>query len=134
MNRAERRREQKFKTKVRVMTHDDMMYEKGLRAGLQEGIRLEAGRTTRILTTAVVAVLHREFGFGTRRIDRMLRHLSWMLETIEQDVTREPRYREWLKKELGLDLDDYTGGRDMDLRERLQKEYDLGVLDDRTGT
>lgn len=129
MNRAERRREQKAKSKVRIVTHDDMMYDKGLRTGMREGILMEAGRSTRILTTAIVAVLHREFGFGPQRIDRMLRHLSWMLETIEADVTREPRYRMWLKKELGLDLDDYTGGRDMDLRDRLQTEYDLGVLE-----
>ena len=110
------------------MTHDDLMFDKGMRTGIQEGIRLECGRSVRLMTTAAVAVLNREFGFGHDRIERFLCHISWMLETIQNDSSREPRYREWLGERLGLDLDDFTGGRDIELRERLQKEYDLGIL------
>ena len=128
MNRAERRREQKAKSKVHIMTRDDMMYDKGLRVGMTEGIKMESGRSVRMMTTAVAAVLHRDFGYGAVRLDRILTHVSATLSTIQDDADREKRMREWILKETGLDLDDYTGARTMDLREEMQREYDMGII------
>ena len=110
------------------MTHDDMMFDKGLRMGMEEGIRMESGRSVRMMTTAVAAVLHRDFGYGHLRLDRVLCHVSATLSTIQEDTDRERRMREWIRKETGLDLDDYTGARTMDLREEMQREYDMGII------
>lgn len=128
MNRAERRREQKAKSKVHVMTRDDLMYDKGLRAGLMEGMKLEAGQSVRLMTTALAAVLHREYGFGTKRLHEVLSHVAGTLESFQNDSDRERRAREWILKETHLDLDDYTGARIIELREEMQKEYDMGKV------
>lgn len=128
MNRAERRREQKAKSKVHIMTRDDIMYDKGLRVGLMEGMKLEAGQSVRLMTTALAAVLHREYGFGTKRLHEVLSHVSGTLESFQQDSDRERRAREWILKETKLDLDDYTGGRIIELREEMQKQYDMGKV------
>lgn len=128
MNRAERRRQEKAKAKVHVMTRDDLMYDKGLRAGLMEGMKLEAGQSVRLMTTALAAVLHREYGFGTRRLHEVLSHVSGTLMTFQEDLDRERRAREWILKETKLDLDDYTGARIIELREEMQKNYDMGII------
>lgn len=128
MNRAERRREQKAKSKVHVITRDDLMYDKGLRAGLMEGMKLEAGQSVRLMTTALAAVLHREYGFGTKRLHDVLSHVAGTLESFQNDSDRERRAREWILKETHLDLDDYTGARIIELREEMQKNYDMGVI------
>lgn len=128
VNRAERRRQEKAKSKVHIMTRDDIMYDKGLRAGLMEGMKMEAGQSVRLMTTALAAVLHREYGFGTRRLHEVLSHVAGTLESFQNDSDRERRAREWIKKETHLDLDDYTGARIIELREEMQKEYDMGVI------
>lgn len=128
MNRAERRREQKAKAKVHVMTRDDLMYDKGLRAGMIEGMKMESGMTVRLMTTALAAVLHREYGFGTKRLDMVLAHVAATLESYQGDQDRERRTREWIRKETGLDLDDYTGARILELRDEMQKSYDMGTI------
>lgn len=128
MNRAERRREAKAKAKVHVMTRDDLMYDKGLRAGMLEGMKMESGMTVRLMTTALAAVLHREYGFGTKRLDMVLAHVAATLESYQGDQDRERRTREWIRKETGLDLDDYTGARILELRDEMQKSYDMGTI------
>lgn len=128
MNRAERRREAKAKAKVHVMTRDDLMYDKGLRAGMIEGMKMESGMTVRLMTTALAAVLHREYGFGTKRLDMVLAHVAATLESYQGDQDRERRTREWIRKETGLDLDDYTGARILELRDEMQKSYDMGTI------
>lgn len=128
MNRAERRRQQKASQKVHIMTRDDIMYDKGLRAGMMEGMKMESGQSVRLMTTALAAVLHREYGFGTKRLDAVLNHVAFTLESFRDDLDRERRAREWIKKNTGLDLDDYTGGRVIELREQLQAEYDAGQI------
>lgn len=128
MNRAERRREAKAKAKVHVMTRDDLMYDKGLRAGMIEGMKMESGMTVRLMTTALAAVLHREYGFGTKRLDMVLAHVAATLESYQGDQDRERRTREWIRKETGLDLDDYTGARILELRDEMQKSYDMGTV------
>lgn len=126
MNRAERRRIQKAQEKVHVVTHDDMMFEKGFQVGLRQGILKESGLSTRMLITSTALILHREFGFGKTRLERVLRHISDTLETIQDDPDREKRMRAWIKEKLDVDLDDYTGGRMIELREELQDLYDMG--------
>lgn len=128
MNRAERRRDAKAKAKVHVMTRDDLMYDKGLRAGMIEGMKMESGMTVRLMTTALAAVLHREYGFGTKRLDMVLAHVAATLESYQGDQDRERRTREWIRRETGLDLDDYTGARILELRDEMQKSYDMGVI------
>lgn len=128
MNRAERRREQKARSKVHVMTRDDLMYDKGLRAGLMEGMKMEAGQSVRLMTTALAAVLHREYGFGTKRLHDVLTHVSGTLESFQNDLDREKRARAWILKETKLDLDDYTGARIIELREDMQRAYDMGKV------
>lgn len=128
MNRAERRRQQKASQKVHIMTRDDLMYDKGLRAGMMEGIKMESGQSVRLMTTAMAVVLHREFGFGANRLYRLLDHVAWTLESFQEDNDRERRGREWIKDKTGLDLDDFTGGRVIELREQLQAEYDAGQI------
>lgn len=128
MNRAERRREQKAKAKVHIMTRDDIMYDKGLRAGLMEGMKMESGQSVRLMTTALAAVLHREYGFGTKRLHDVLTHVAGTLESFQDDLDRERRAREWILKETNLDLDDYTGARILELRDEMQKSYDMGTI------
>lgn len=128
MNRAERRREQKAREKVHVMTRDDMMYDKGFRAGMVEGIRTEAGQGARMMTTCIATILNREFGFGARRLDKALSHMNYMLETFQGHTEREEEARKWILKKTGLDLDDYTGARILELRDEMQKEYDKGKI------
>lgn len=128
MNRAERRREQRAKSKVHVITRDDLMYDKGLRAGLLEGMKLESGQSVRLMTTALAAVLHREYGFGTKRLHDVLTHVAATLESYQDDQDRERRTRAWILKETGLDLDDYTGARILELRDEMQRNYDMGTI------
>lgn len=126
MNRAERRRLEKAQNKTHTITHDDMMFQKGFEAGMKEGIRKESGMSTRLFTTCMAAVLHDEFGFGRARLDRILQHVSATLENVNGNLQHEKKMRDWIKKETGIDLDDYTGGRMIDLREELQTLYDMG--------
>lgn len=128
MNRAERRRIEKAQNKVRVMTHDDMMYDKGFRAGLKEGMLKELGMSTRLFTSCMAAVLHDEFGFGKKRLERVLEHVSATLESIEGNLEHERKIREWIKRECDVNLDDYTGGRNLDLRDEIQELYDMGKV------
>lgn len=127
MNRAERRRIEKAKGKVHTMTHEALMYDKGFRDGMKEGIRSESGMTTRLFTTCLSAVLHDEFGFGRKRLETVLEHVTATLESIRDDKEHERKIREWIKAETGIDLDDYTGGRTIDLRDELQTYYDMGI-------
>lgn len=126
MNRAERRRIEKAKNKIRIVTHDDMMYQKGFEAGMKQGIIRESGMSTRLFATCLAAVLHDEFGFGKSRLEKVLIHVSATLEAMQANQDHERKIREWIKKECGIDLDDFTGGRTIELRERIQKEYDMG--------
>ena len=128
MNRAERRRIEKAQNKVRVMTHDDMMYDKGFRAGLKEGMLKESGMSTRLFTSCMAAVLHDEFGFGKKRLERVLEHVSATLESIEGNLEHERKIREWIKRDCDVNLDDYTGGRNLDLRDEIQELYDMGKV------
>ena len=126
MNRAERRRNQKAKEKVHVITHDDMMFDKGFRMGMAEGIRTAAGEGARMMTTCIATILNREFGFGAQRLDRALLHMTYMLETFQGHQEREVKARMWIKDRTGLDLDDYTGARIFELRDEMQRLYDMG--------
>lgn len=128
MNRAERRRLEKAKAKVHIFTHDDMMFQKGFDAGIKEGLRKESGMTTRLFTTSMAAVLHDEFGFGKQRLERVLAHVSATLEATEDNLEHEKKMRDWIKKECDIDLDDYTGGRTIELRDELQKMYNMGKM------
>ena len=89
---------------------------------------MESGMTVRLMTTALAAVLHREYGFGTKRLDMVLAHVAATLESYQGDQDRERRTREWIRKETGLDLDDYTGARILELRDEMQKSYDMGTI------
>lgn len=128
MNRAERRRIEKAKSKVRILTHDDMMYDKGFQAGIKEGILKESGLTTRLFTSCMAAVLHDEFGFGRIRLQRVLEHVSATLESVQGDMEHEKKIREWIMRETNVNLDDYTGGRTIDLREDIQEMYNMGQV------
>lgn len=126
MNRAERRRIEKAQSKTHVITHSQEMYEKGFTDGMRQGVLRESGMTTRLFTTAMAAVLHHEYGFGKKRLDMVLMQVCSTLGTIKDDLDRERRMREWIKRETGIDLDDYTGCRQIDLRQELQDYYDMG--------
>lgn len=126
MNRAERRRQLKASQKVHVITRDDIMFQKGVKAGMAEGIKLESGQSVCMMTTAIAAVLHREYGFGAHRLDMVLNHITAVLETYKDDLDRERRTREWIKDKTGLDLDDYTGRRVLDLKKQMQMDFDAG--------
>ena len=128
MNRAERRRIEKAQAKTHVVTRSQDMYNKGFEAGMHQGILKESGMTTRLFTTAMAAVLHDEFGFGRKRLQIVLEQVASTLEAMQWDKDHEKKARAWIKKETGVDLDDYTGGRVIELRDELQKMYDMGKV------
>lgn len=128
MNRAERRRIEKAKSKVHVVTKSQDMYNNAFLAGMKQGILEESGMTARMFVTVMAAVLHDEFGFGEKRLRRILEHIGATLEAINWDSDHERKLRQWIQKETGIDLDDYTGGRTIELRKELQEMYDMGVV------
>ena len=133
MNRAERRRQQKRdakaeKTANHTMTQYEMGYYDGYEAGKNQAMFELAGYCTRVYTTAVVAVIRSELKFAKIRMSRFLKLLQAQLEDILQGVVSEKKLREWIKKDIGLDLDEFTGSRRLDIMNEGKQEYLMHVV------
>lgn len=124
MNRAEWRRQQKKLGKIeQAQNHVMTQYEKGRSEGYElgrkDGIHWATGMSSRLMTTAWVAVLRDEDRFGHDRMLRRLKMVQATLEDIADDPEREQKLRDWIQKEIGIDLNDHTGCRRMDIAAEL---------------
>ena len=125
MNRAEWRRNKKTLSKIeQAQNHVMTQYEKGRSEGYElgrkDGIRWATGMCNRLMMTAVVATLRDEWHFGQTRMLRFLNMVLATLQDISDDPDREKKLRDWIKKEIGINLDDHTGCRRLDIAEELQ--------------
>lgn len=123
MNRAERRRKQKAEGKTYALTGHDLAYRQGYQEGMMDAAYEQVGITIRIYTTAIMATLYNECGFGKKRMTRVLDHFTATIRRLYDDKSIEPRLREYVIQKTGIDPDDYTGSRKIDtIREiRAQK-------------
>ena len=124
MDRSAWRRQQKKEEKIKkAQNHVMTQYEKGLSAGYElgrkDGIHWATGMCNRLMMTAVVSTLRDEWQFGQTRMLRFLNMVLATLQDISVDPEREQKLRDWIKKEIGIDLDDHTGCRRMDIAEEL---------------
>ena len=124
MDRSAWRRQQKKEAKIKkAQNHVMTQYEKGCSAGFQigyqEGLKYGTGSALRLMTTAWTAVLRDEDRFGHDRMQRRLKMVQATLEDIIDDPVREKKLRDWIKKEIQIDLDDHTGCRRMDIAAEL---------------
>lgn len=125
MNRAEWRRNKKTLSKIEqaqnhVMTQYERGRSEGYELGRQDGIRWATGMSSRLMTTAWVSVLRDEDRFGHDRMLRRLKMVQATLEDIADAPEREQKLRNWIQKEIDIDLNDHTGCRRLDIAEELQ--------------
>lgn len=122
MNRAEYRRQQKKEAKwkqaeSRTMTQYEKGRNEGYLVGYKEGIKETTGNAIRLITTGFAVSLRSEYKFGHDRMKRILDMVHATFEDVLEDPEHEQKLREWLKREINIDLDDYTGCRRMDIAE-----------------
>lgn len=122
LSRADYRRLMKQAEKVHVMTKSEEQYWRGYEAGKAQGAQIEIGNTVRIYTTAVMCFLIDEMGFGRKRVNRAMSHLYATFLDLHEDLSREPKLREYVKRRTGLDPDDWTGARSVDIAKEIEDQ------------
>lgn len=121
LTRADYRRLMKEQDKVHVMTKSEEQYWRGYETGKAQAAQLQVGNTIRIYTTAVMCFLIDEMGFGRKRVERAMSHLYATFLDLHDDMSREPKLRAYVKIRTGLDPDDWTGARKIDIAQEVEK-------------
>lgn len=128
MKRHEWRRQQRQDEKLakeqnHVLTQYEKGYCDGYEAGKQEAMFELAGYCSRIYTTAIVAIHRSEDKFGPARIKRRLNLLFAQLQDILTGVVSEPKLRKWIQEETGIDLDEITGAKRLDIQNDWKRQH-----------
>ena len=134
MGRPEERRMKKFQEKeakreARKLTSYEKAYQAGYQQGYKEGIHFSSAYGLRLYATAFVSSLIDEYGFGKVRMERLMKMVQATLMDIQDDLPREAKIRAWVKKKIGMELDDWTGGRWFDNAIELLKGPTAGGKD-----
>lgn len=134
MGRPEERRMKKFQEKeakreARKLTSYEKAYQMGYQQGYSEGIHFSSAYGLRLYATSFIASLVDEYGFGKVRIERLMKMVQATLEDVKDDLPREEKLRNWIKKKTGVVLDDWTGCRWFDNAIELLKGPTVGGKD-----
>lgn len=133
MSRPEWRRKQKAEERraqadQRKQTTLEQGYAIGFIAGKKQEQYEMAGFYVRLYTTASVAAIRGLEKWGKVKMKRYLDTLNAQVEDIIQGCRSEPQLRAWIKKEIDIDLDEYTGGDRMDVLEKWKEEHPDKVI------
>lgn len=128
MNRAERRRQQKVQGKQYALTGHDLAYRQGYAEGMQDAAYEQVGNTIRIYTTAIMATLYNECGFGKIRMRRVLDHFTATIQRLYDDRSIEPQLRKYVTEKTGIDPDDYTGNRRLDIIQKIREQKGMAPV------
>lgn len=122
LSRADYRRLMKQAEKVHVMTKSEEQYQRGYEAGKAQSAQIEIGNTVRIYTTAVMCMLIDEYGFGRKRLEKAMSHMYATLVDLYNDHSREPKLRAYIHKRTGMNPDDWTGARSVDIAKEIEDQ------------
>lgn len=128
MNRAERRRQQKAEAKTYQMSRYDVAYFTGYNKGLEDTAYKQVGTTIQVYTTAMMATLHNEFGFGKKRMARAMEYFQTTVQRFYDDRSIEPKVRAYITKQIGIDPDDFTGAKKMMIRDEIDAIKEMGTV------
>lgn len=128
LNRAAMRRAQKEKAKDEATkkTHDKYNegYENGFEDGYLAGMTYGVTETVRVCTTAFMGTVKKEYQLGKVRFERLLIDVLATFNYYKGNKGTEAKQRKWIKDNMGIDLDQYTGCGSLDtMREYVPKTH-----------
>ena len=128
MNRAERRRKEKAEGKVYALTGHDLAYRQGYAEGIQDAAYERVANTVRVFTTAMMATLYNECGYGKKRMLRVMEHFSATANRMYYDRTVEPKLRQYVIDKTGVNPDDWTGCRKLDVIGEIREQRGMAPI------
>ncbi len=115
-------------------------HEKGFITGYHEGVKYGSADMIRLCTTAFIATVKNELGFGKVRLERMLDMFGETIKQCQVEKDHEPYMRRYFLEKLGIDLDRWTGCACLDrsreyetrsvTRDEIKKDWEDVVAED----